>query len=120
MRRSVHHWSIFQAGHWPKPNQPELKPAPLLRRRSRTYLAVGVRIVTSSSAAVGWTAIVGSKSALVAHLHGDADRLDDFGGSWPKMWPPTTRSLAPSTSTFIRIRSSRPDSVAFIGRNSAL
>ena len=33
-----------------------------------TYLAVGVRIVTSSSAAVGCSAIVASKSALVAFI----------------------------------------------------
>ena len=35
---------------------------------SLTYLAVGVRIVTSSSAAVGCSAIVASKSALVAFI----------------------------------------------------
>jgi len=35
---------------------------------SRTCLAVGVRIVTSSSAAVGCSANVASKSALVAYI----------------------------------------------------
>jgi hypothetical protein len=47
---------------------------------SRTYLAVGVRIVTSSSAAVGCRAKVASKSALVAFIFTAIASLDDFGG----------------------------------------
>ena len=38
----------------------------------------------------------------------------------PTMWQPTTRSLVPSTTSFISMRVSRPDSVALMGRNVAL
>ena len=48
---------------------------------SHTWRAVGVRIVTSSSAAVGCSAMVASKSALVAFIFTrDGDGLDDLGG----------------------------------------
>jgi hypothetical protein len=33
------------------------------------------------------------------------------------MWQPTTRSLGPCTSSFIKVRSSRPLMVYFMGRN---
>ncbi len=47
--------------------------------------------------------------------------LDDLGRPpSPSMWQPTTLPLSPSTSSFMKTRSSRPDSVAFIGRNDAL
>jgi len=42
--------------------------APPYSAASRTYRAVTVRIVTSSSAAVGCSAMVASKSALVAFI----------------------------------------------------
>ena len=57
---------------------------------SLTYLAVGVRIVTSSSAAVGCSANVASKSALVAFI------FTAMATAWmisaavsPTMWQPT-------------------------------
>ena len=85
------------------------------------WRAVGVRMVTSSSAAVGCKAIVASKSALVAFI------FTAIATAWmisaalsPTMWQPSTRSLAPSTSSFISTRVSRPDMVALIGRNVAL
>src|SRR5262249_2241857 len=80
--------------------------------------AVGSRIVTSSSAAVGCTAMVASMSALVAPI------FTAMLMSWiispalsPTMWTPTTRSVAASTTIFINIRLWRPDSVALRGRN---
>ena len=38
----------------------------------------------------------------------------------PTIWQPTTRSVDASTTSFISTRVSRPDSVAFIGRNVGL
>ena len=78
-------------------------------------------MVTSSSAAVGCTAMVASKSALVAPI------FTAMPSSWiispapsPTMWQPTTRSVAASTTSFISMRLGRPDSVAFSGRKFAL
>jgi hypothetical protein len=45
-----------------------LAPRPYSAAASLTYLAVGIRIVTSSSAAVGCNAKVASKSAFVAFI----------------------------------------------------
>ena len=85
------------------------------------FIGLGVRIVTSSSAAVGWTAMVASKSALVAPI------FTAMPASWiispasgPQIWTPRTRSVSPSTTSFISMRVSRPEMVCFIGRNVAL
>ena len=65
--------------------------------------------------------MVASKSALVAFI------FTAMPISWiispasgPTMWQPTTRSVSPSTTSFMKVRVSRPDSVAFIGRNEVL
>src|SRR5271169_6991355 len=66
---------------------------------SLTYRAVGVRIVTSSSAAVGCSAMVASKSALVAFiLTAMATSCAISAAVSPTIWHPSTRSLVPSTT----------------------
>ena len=81
--------------------------------------AVRVRRVTNSSAAVGCTAMVASKSAFLAPI------CTAMAMSWiispascPRIWTPSTRSVAPSTTIFMIVRSVRPDSVALIGRKA--
>ena len=70
---------------------------------------------------VGWTAMVRSKSALVAPIVTAMPTAWMISpASWPNTWTPTTRSLARSTMSFIRVFSARPDSVAFIGRKLVL
>src|SRR5579862_7743524 len=54
-----------------------------------------------------------------AAFDGDGKPLDDLGASGPSIWQPTTRSLRGSTISFMTVRSSRPDSVFFIGRKRA-
>ena len=87
----------------------------------RTWVMDFVRMVTSSSAAVGCTAMVASKSALVARIR-TAIPINWIisPASGPTIWAPTTRSVRPSTTSFMNVRVSRPDSVAFIGRNMVL
>src|SRR5215207_7315828 len=88
---------------------------------SRTYLAVGVRIVTSSSAAVGCSAIVASKSAFVAFIFtAIATAWMVSAAASPTMWQPSTRSVVASTTSFISTRDWLPDMVALIGRKSVL
>ena len=65
--------------------------------------------------------MVASKSALVAPI------FTAMAAIWiisaapsPTMWQPTTRSVRPSTTSFISTVVSRPDSVAFSGLNMAL
>ena len=56
------------------------RPTEVYSAASRTWRAVGVRMVTSSSAAVGCSAMVASKSALVAFiLMAMRDQLHHFG-----------------------------------------
>ena len=65
--------------------------------------------------------MIASKSALVAFI------FTAMPTSWiispasgPTIWQPTTRSVSPSTTSFKNARVSRPESVAFIGRNVVL
>src|SRR5262245_12758595 len=88
---------------------------------SRPWRLLTVRIVTSSSDAVGCTAMVASRSALVAPI------FTAIPTSWiispasgATMWQPSTRSVAPSTTSLSNTVMSRPDSVAFSGRNIVL
>ena len=54
----------------------------------------GVRMVTSSSAAVGWTAMVRSKSALVAPMVTAMPTSWIISPApWPMMWTPSTLSV---------------------------
>ena len=69
-------------------------------------------------AAVGWTAMVRSKSAFVAPM------VTATPASWiisaasrPKTCRPMTRSVRASTTSFMKTGSSRPDSVARMARN---
>src|SRR6516164_119599 len=79
------------------------------------------RIVTNSSAALGWMPTVWSNCLLVApHLTAIARPWMISGASGPSIWQPTTRSLRVSTTSFIRVRSGRPDNVFFIGLKRAL
>src|SRR5580698_9077688 len=79
----------------------------------RTYLS---RIVTNSSAALGWMPTVASNCFLVApHFTAMARPWTISGASGPSMWQPTTRSVLASTTSFMKMRSARPDSVFFIG-----
>ena len=78
-------------------------------------------IIGNSSAAVGCTAMVASKSALVAFIFIATPTIwINSPASGPTMWQPSTRSLSPSTTSFISTRDRLPDSVAFMGRKSAL
>ncbi len=62
---------------------------------------------------------VASKSALVSPAFtAMAMPCMSSPASSPTMWAPTTTSLASSTISFIRQRSSLPESVCFIGRKS--
>src|SRR5690606_5408083 len=80
---------------------------------SRTFS----RRVTNSSAAVGCMPTVASKSAFFAPaLMAMAMPWMISPASGPTIWAPTTRSVRASTTSFIRMRSSLPDSVARIGR----
>ena len=97
------------------------QPLDLHSAASRTWLSAFSRMVTSSSAAVGCTAMTASKSALVAFI------LTAMPTAWmsspasgPTIWQPTTRSVVPSTTSFKNMRVSRPASAAFIGRNDRL
>ena len=65
--------------------------------------------------------MVASKSALVAPI------LTAMPSTWisspasgPTMWQPSTRSLTPSTMSFISVRVSLPTNTVFIGRNVVL
>jgi hypothetical protein len=60
------HPSSSQTGTTPEQVR-DFRPRPY-SAASRTWRALGVRIVTSSSAAVGCNAMVASKSALVAFI----------------------------------------------------
>lgn len=72
----------------------------------------GSRMVTNSSAAVGWMPMVASNTALVAPAFmATAKPCTISPASAPTMCRPTTRSLAVSTTSFIRVRSLLPESV---------
>ena len=63
---------------------------------------------------------VASKSAFVAPaLMATATPWMISPASAPHMWAATTRSVSPSTKSFISERSVRPDTVCFKGRNVA-
>ena len=65
-------------------------------------LARAVRIVTNSSAALGCSAMVRSKSALVAPMvTAMATAWMISPASWPRMWTPSTLSLFASTTSFM-------------------
>src|SRR5262249_14808891 len=83
----------------------------------RTYLS---RRGTNSSAALGGEPVVWSDRRLVgAPFDATAQTRMIFGASAPSMWQPITRSLLASTTSLTKVRSSRPDSVFFIGLNRA-
>ena len=89
-------------------------PRPAISRRHRPP---ATRIVTSSSAAVGCTAIVRSKSSLVAPMRSaTAASWMISAAPWPTTWTPSTRPPSAATTSFISIRSSRPVSVLSSGR----
>ena len=80
----------------------------LMRLRHST----GSRIVTNSSAAVGWMPMVLSNTALVAPAFiATAKPCTISPASAPTMCRPTTRSVASSTTSFISVRSVLPLSV---------
>ncbi len=95
-----------------------------------------VLIVTNSSAAEGWMPMVLSKVFFVAPAlsaiaipcmisgasgptlqHRSCRSEGQTGNHLSHMWQPTTLSVSACTISFIRVFSSRPDSVYFIGRN---
>ncbi len=79
------------------------------------------RIVTNSSAALGWMPTVSSNMRFeTPHFTAIARPCMISGASGPSIWQPSTRSLRASTTSFIRVRSSRPDKVFFIGLKWAL
>src|SRR5215472_6686783 len=79
------------------------------------------RMVTNSSAAVGWIATASSNCCLVApNFTAMAMAWMISGASGPSIWAPSTRWLARSTTSFIRVRSCRPERVCFMGRKFAL
>src|ERR1700680_4027274 len=70
-----------------------------------------VRMVTNSSAMVGWTATVASNCFLVAPIfNAMATSWTISPASGPKIWQPRTLSLLASTTSFIIERSFRPES----------
>ena len=76
--------------------------------------------MTSSSAAVGCTAIVRSKSSLVAPMRiATAASWTISAAPGPTMWQPSTRRSVAATTSFISMRSSRPASTFSIGRKRA-
>src|SRR5262245_27798777 len=80
-----------------------------------------VRMVTNSSPAVGWMPTVASNCALVAPAFTPtAKPWISSAASSPTMCTPTTRSVAASTISFMKVRCWRPDTVYFIGRNAAV
>ncbi|GAB4203677.1 MAG: hypothetical protein OHK0013_18020 [Sandaracinaceae bacterium] len=124
-------WLDFLTSHWgdaPRPHPRPVRrhrPAPrhALKgspRRQRS-IEVGVRIVTSSSAAVGWIPIVVSSCALVApHRSATAKPCTISPASAPATCTPSTRSVSASTTSFMKQRSSEPVNVCFIGLKSVL
>jgi hypothetical protein len=79
----------------------------------------GSRMVTNSSAAVGWMPMVLSNTALVAPAFmATAKPCTISPASAPTMCRPTTRSLALSTISFISVRSLLPESVCLSALNS--
>lgn len=67
----------------------------------------------------GITVAHGSNGTLVGKSLIDlvdlnSDRLDDFDYGISSIWQPSTRSLVPSTTSFITMRVSRPDMVDLI------
>src|SRR5215467_1340568 len=88
---------------------------------TRAKLAKRLRIVTSSSAAVGCSAMVASKSAFFAPIFTAIAAIWAISAApSPTTWQPTTRSDRPSTTSFISTLVLRPESVAFSGLNMAL
>lgn len=74
------------------------------------------RMVTNSSAAVGWMPMVASKSAFVAPaLIATLKPCTISPASGPHMWAATTLSSSRFTRSFISVRSPRPESVCFMG-----
>ena len=61
---------------------------------------------------------VASKSALVAHLDRDGGDLDHLARLLAEDMDAEHTVVAPSTTSFMIIRSRPPDNVAFIGRNT--
>src|SRR5262249_16962265 len=85
-------------------------------RRVGTVSMRGVRMVTNSSPAVGWMPTVASNRALVAPAFtATASPWISSAASSPTMCTPTTRSVAASTMSFMKVRCLRPASVYFIG-----
>ena len=90
-----------------------------VRAESLVGRRTGSRIVTNSSAAVGWMPIVASNTALVAPAFiATAKPCTTSPASGPTMCSPTTRSLAVSTTSFMRVRSALPLRVCFSALNS--
>ena len=74
-------------------------------------------MVTNSSAAVGCSATVASKSSLVAPaVKATAKPWIISAASSPTMWQPRTRFVALSTTSFIMVRQVMPVMVWNIGR----
>src|SRR6266581_3539832 len=82
------------------------------RSDSSHFATVFSRSVTNSSAAVGWMPTVASNCALVSPAFTPIAIPGMISGaSPPTMCAPTTRWVAESATSFIRVRSSRPESV---------
>jgi ABC-type dipeptide/oligopeptide/nickel transport system permease subunit len=89
------------------------------RLTSRPAQPAFVRIVTSSSAADGWTATVSSNCRLVAPIFTAMPAIWMISAaSGPATCTPSTRSVLASTTSFISMRSGMSDRVTFIGRNA--
>ena len=86
------------------------RPASGVRARGFNPADTGLGLsVTSSSAAVGWTATVRSKSSLVAPIFTATPASWIISAApWPTMCSPRMRRSALATIIFISMRSSRP------------
>src|SRR6185437_11593939 len=92
---------------------------PALARREATHRAGALgayRIVTSSSALVGWMATVSSKSSLVAPMRtATANPCIISSAPGPTTCTPTTRRLGPTVTSFMSQRGLAIVSAWYIG-----
>src|SRR5262249_20128419 len=86
-------------------------------------LSAGVhqRIVTSSSATVGWMASVSSKSLFVAPIRTATAKPCSISSTLrPARCTPTMRSSLPTVTSFIRVRGLLPVNALYIGTKAVV